>query len=134
MLTKERTTNFLCAVVLGAIYLLGVTACGDSGTTQDLNGNPPPGNPSPGSLAIGTSSLPAGTVNQPYSASVKGSGGTTPYTWSVSPALPPNLSLNTATGAITGTPTTPGTTSHTFTLRDSSNPSQTVQRTLNLTI
>ena len=90
--------------------------------------------PTPGSLAITTTSLPEQTVNHPYSASVSGSGGAPPYTWSVSPALPANLSLDTATGAITGTPTTAATTTHTFTLRDSSAPSQTVEQTLSLTI
>jgi hypothetical protein len=85
-------------------------------------------------LAITTTSLPQQTVNQSYSASVSGSGGALPYTWSVSPALPGNLSFDTATGAISGTPTTAATTTHTFTLRDSSAPSQTVDQTLNLTI
>jgi len=42
--------------------------------------------------------------------------------------------LDPATGAITGTPTTAATTTHTFTLRDSSAPSQTVEQALNLTI
>jgi hypothetical protein len=85
-------------------------------------------------LAITTTSLPEGTINRPYSASVSGSGGALPYTWSVSPALPANLSLNPATGAITGTPTRVATTTHTFTLRDTSAPSQTVDQTLSLTI
>jgi hypothetical protein len=85
-------------------------------------------------LTITTTSLPSGVVNQGYSASLSGSGGTTPYTWSVSPALPANLSLNASTGAITGTPAAQGTTSLTFTLHDSSTPSQSVQQTLSLTI
>jgi hypothetical protein len=85
-------------------------------------------------LSITSTSLPEGQINQPYSASVSGSGGLAPYTWSVSPALPAGLSLNTTTGAITGTPNTQGTTAHTFTLRDNSAPSQTVQQTLSLTI
>jgi hypothetical protein len=85
-------------------------------------------------LSITTTSLPEVTVNHPYSASLSGAGGALPYTWSVTPALPANLSLESATGAITGTPTTPATTTHTFTLRDSSAPSQTVEQTLNLTI
>ena len=114
--------NILCAVIFSCLYVLGLTGCGgDSG-------------PTPGSLAITTTSLPEQTVNHPYSASVSGSGGAPPYTWSVSPALPANLSLDAATGAITGTPTTAATTTHTFTLRDSSAPSQTVEQTLNLTI
>src|SRR6476620_4347532 len=111
-----------CAGVFATFCAVGQTGCGgDSG-------------PTPGSLAVTTTSLPEQTVNLPYSASVSGSGGAAPYTWSVSPALPGNLSLDPATGAITGTPTTAATTTHTFTLRDSSAPSQTVEQALNLTI
>ena len=111
-----------CAVVFATFCAVGQTGCGgDSG-------------PTPGSLAVTTTSLPEQTVNHPYSASVSGAGGAAPYTWSVSPALPGNLSLDPATGAITGTPTTAATTTHTFTLRDSSAPLQTVEQALNLTI
>jgi hypothetical protein len=114
--------HIVSAVVFSSMCVLGLTGCGgDSG-------------PTPGSLAITSVELPEGIVNQPYSASVSGSGGALPYTWSVSPALPANLSLDPATGAITGTPTTPGTTSHTFTLRDTSAPSQTVEQSLNVAI
>jgi len=122
MLTKERTTTFLCAVLLCALAVVGLTGCGgDSG-------------PSPGILTITSASLPAGAVNQPYSASLTGSGGTPPYTWSVVPALPAGLNLDPATGAITGMPTTEGTTAHTFSLHDNTVPAQTVQQTLSITI
>src|SRR4029078_10265669 len=132
MLTTERTPSFLYAIVICAICLLRLTGCGDAGpTTADTSTAPAPG---PGSLTITTTSLPNGIVNQGYSASLSGSGGTTPYTWSVSPPLPANLSLNAATGAITGTPTAQGTTSLTFTLHDSATPAQSVQQTMNLTI
>src|SRR6478736_5900938 len=98
------------AVLLSCSYVLGLAGCGgDSG-------------PTPSSLSITTTSLPEGQINQPYSASVGGSGGALPYTWSVSPALPAGLSFNTQSGAITGTPGTVGTSSHTFTLADSSIP------------
>jgi hypothetical protein len=108
--------------LLPIVLVLGLTACGgDSG-------------PTPGGLSITTTSLPEGTINRPYQASVNGAGGALPYTWSVSPALPANLSFDTATGAITGTSTTAATTIHTFTLRDTSAPSQTVEQTLSLTI
>jgi Putative Ig domain len=114
--------NILCAAIFSCVYVLGLAGCGgDSG-------------PTPGSLAITTASLPEGILNQPYSASVSGSGGALPYTWSVSPALPANLSFDTTTGAITGTPTTAATTTHTFSLRDTSAPSQTLEQTLSLTI
>jgi hypothetical protein len=112
----------VCVVVLFAITVLGLTGCGgDSG-------------PTPGSLVITTTSLPEQTVHRPYSASISGSGGALPYTWSVSPPLPGDLSFDAATGAISGTPTTAATTTHTFTLRDSSAPSQTVEQMLSLTI
>jgi hypothetical protein len=52
----------------------------------------------------------------------------------VTPALPANLLFEQTTGAITGTPAAQGTTSHTFTLQDSSSPVQTVQNSLSLTI
>ena len=114
--------NILCAAIFACIYVLGLTGCGgDSG-------------PTPGGLAIITTSLPEGQINQPYSASVGGSGGALPYLWSVTPALPAGLSFNTQSGAITGTPGTVGTSSHTFTLADSSIPPQTVEQSLSLTI
>jgi len=122
MLTKERTSSFLCTVMLCAVAVAGFTGCGgDSG-------------PTPGSLTIASASLPAGAVNQPYSASLTGSGGTPPYTWSVVPALPAGLTLDPATGAITGMPAAEGTTAHTFSLHDNSVPAQTVQQTLSITI
>lgn len=61
-------------------------------------------------LAIVNTSLPAGTFNVAYSATLTGSGGQTPYTWALLLGnMPPGLSLNTSTGAITGTPTACGT-------------------------
>src|SRR5690348_3617296 len=124
LISPQRVSSIrqiFSAVLSSSTFVLGLISCGgDSG-------------PTPGSLAVTTTSLPEQTVNLPYSASVSGSGGAAPYAWSVSPALPGNLSLDPATGAITGTPTTAATTAHTFTLRDSSAPSQTVDQLLNLT-
>ena len=89
--------TLFCAVIFSSMSVLGLTGCGgDSG-------------PAPGGLAIIATSLPEGQINQPYSASVGGSGGTLPYLWSVTPALPSGLSFNTQSGAITGTPGTVGT-------------------------
>ena len=114
--------HIFCAAIFACVSVLGLAGCGgDSG-------------PTPGGLAIVTTSLPQGQINQPYSASVGGSGGASPYLWSVTPALPTGLSLNTQSGAITGTPGTVGTSSHTFTLADSSIPTQTVEQSLSLTI
>jgi len=67
-------------------------------------------------LQITTSSLANGTVGQAYSQTLSATGGSGSYTWSVSSgSLPPGLSLNASTGAVSGTPTTSGT--FTFTAR-----------------
>src|SRR5262245_17011054 len=113
--------NLLCVFIWSWACALGISGC-------------LPKNDSQQPLTIATSSLPAGVVNQAYSASVSGSGGTPPYTWAVSPALPASLSLNGSSGAITGTPGAEGTSSHTFSMIDSSSPSQVVQKALTLTI
>jgi hypothetical protein len=60
-----------------------------------------------GTLTITTASLPGGTVNSAYSQPVNATGGTQPYTWSISAgSLPAGLSINSSTGVISGTPTT----------------------------
>jgi hypothetical protein len=57
-----------------------------------------------------TSSLPGTEVGASYSVTLQGTGGTTPYKWSLkSGTLPAGLALNSTTGAITGVPTTAGT-------------------------
>ena len=57
-----------------------------------------------------TTSLPDAPPGIPYSQFVYAVGGTKPYTFSIdSGSIPPGLSLNTSTGEISGTPTTPGT-------------------------
>lgn len=45
-------------------------------------------------------------------------GGTGSYTWALNTALPPGLSVNTATGVISGTPTNTGSTSTSFQVTD----------------
>jgi len=67
-------------------------------------------------LGITTSSLPQGITGQQYSYTFAASGGTPPYTWSTSSALPPGLNLNSATGELSGTPPA-GRSSTQFTVR-----------------
>ena len=57
-------------------------------------------------ITISPSSLPPGTIGVGYNQTVTATGGTAPYTYAVSSgSLPPGLTLNTSSGAITGTPT-----------------------------
>jgi len=87
------------------------------------------------SLAIGTTSLPAGVLNTSYSAALAASGGSAPYTWSISSgALPTGLKLDSASGAITGTPSATGTSSFAVRVTDASVPAQVATQTLSITI
>lgn len=70
-------------------------------------------------LALSPESLPAMVKSETYSATIAASGGEGPYTYSVSAgSLPTGLSLNSSTGALTGTPTTGGAYSFTITATD----------------
>ncbi|GAA0996316.1 hypothetical protein GCM10009555_091900 [Acrocarpospora macrocephala] len=74
---------------------------------------------------------PGGQVGVPYNDQLTVSGGTAPFAWSVSSGtLPPGLTLNSATGLLSGTPTTAG--SYPFTVRvtDANNQSDTKAVTL----
>ena len=62
---------------------------------------------------------PFGEVNTAYSDTLTASGGTAPYTWSVSSGcLPAGITLNSSTGALSGTPTAAGTASFTIKVTD----------------
>jgi hypothetical protein len=70
-------------------------------------------------ITVNPATLPNGSVGTPYNQIVSASGGTPPYSFAISSgALPTNLLLNSATGAITGTPTAAGTFTFTITATD----------------
>jgi len=95
-------------------------------------------------LAVSTTALTNGMVGFSYSAQLQGSGGTTPYTWSLAPgsaSLPPGLGnfsaacncwVVPANGNISGTPTSAGTFVFTVRMIDAANVS--VTRELSITI
>ncbi|HEX5425950.1 MAG TPA: fibronectin type III domain-containing protein, partial [Candidatus Acidoferrales bacterium] len=84
-------------------------------------------------LSVSTSSLSGGTAGTTYSASLQATGGTTPYSWAVSSgSLPAGLSLNSSSGAISGTPTTSGTSTFTVKVTDAS--SSTATKSLSIAV
>jgi len=90
----------------------------------------------PATLSVTTTSLPNGTIGVAYPSGtdLQASGGTTPYTWSISSgSLPTNLALS-PNGAITGTPTTIETSNFTALVTDSGSPPQTATKALSITI
>jgi uncharacterized repeat protein (TIGR01451 family) len=76
---------------------------------------------------------PGGEVGVAYSDQLTVTGGTSPFTWSVSAGtLPPGLSLNPVTGLLSGTPTASG--SFSFTVKVTDNSGLTDTRPVTLTI
>ena len=83
-----------------------------------------------------STALPSGQVGAAYTATLSATGGIPPYSWSLkSGTLPAGLSLNAATGVISGTPTAAASaTSLTFQVTDSEKTPQTKMAALSLTI
>jgi len=82
---------------------------------------------------ITTTSLPPATYGNLYSQRVVATGGTAPLTYAAT-GLPSWLTLNASTGALSGTPDTPGTSNITFTVTDkaSAQAKQAVTLTVNM--
>jgi hypothetical protein len=99
-----------------------------SNGTTPLTVNPP-------ALTVTTSSLTGGAQGSSYSATLATSGGFGAISWAVTAgSLPAGLSLNSATGKITGTPTAAGTANFTVTATDSEPTPATAQKALSITV
>jgi hypothetical protein len=89
----------------------------------------------PTQLTITTSTLASGTDGTAYSQTLKASGGSPSYTWSIaSGSLPAGLTLAQGSGLISGTPTASVTSNFTVTVSDSSSPIQTKSVAMSITI
>ena len=87
-------------------------------------------------LQITTSSLPNGYQWITYGSNVSATGGTTPYNWTIiSGALPAGLTLDSATGLISGDPSSFGTFNFSVQVTDSTTPTpQTATQALSILI
>jgi hypothetical protein len=102
--------------------VLGTTAC----STLNAGNAAVPTTAQPLSISA---SLPGATVGNSYSAVVSVSGGTPPYIFATSTGqLPPGLSLNSATGVISGMPKVAGSFDFTIAVTDKSNAAEGARR------
>ena len=86
-------------------------------------------------LVITTSTLPGGTAGTVYGAFLSATGGLSPYTWTiVSGSLPAGLSLNSTSGAISGTPPAAGSSAFTVQVTDGQVPADVATAGLSVTI
>ena len=86
-------------------------------------------------LSITTTTLAPGTVGIGYAQTLAATGRIAPYTWSVtSGSLPAGLSLAPATGVISGTPTTAGTSTFTVQVADAESTPVTATASFTLTV
>jgi hypothetical protein len=126
--TDGSTTVGTSTIASGAAtYNTSTLAAGPHSITASYNGDTNYGSSTSSAVTqtinaapqVVTTALAAGTAGTSYSATVAASGGTTPYSWSISTgSLPIGLSLTTSTGAITGTPTVEGTSNFTVEVTD----------------
>ena len=120
--TRSRLLRLAFGAVLLSALLIG---CGGGG------GNNPPVTP----ITITTATLTDGTVKTSYHATLAATGGSGTYTWSLSSGsnLPAGLALS-ASGVISGTPTTAGLNSFSVDVQDSETSPQTSSAPLKLAI
>jgi hypothetical protein len=119
-------------------------ASGTSTFTATVNDSSSPGQSAsatagitiaPTALVITSSSLPSVTVGSTYSQALGVSGGTAPYSWTItSGRLPAGLSLTPSSGTITGLTSTVGTSTFTATVTDSSSPAQVTSATASVIV
>ncbi len=139
---NPSTHDYHLKTVSTALNIGISTLSSNNAPTTDIEGNPRPSGAGfdigayelqPVVLTINTASpLAAATKGSPYITTLNASGGTKPYTWTVTGgALPAGLTLSSA-GVISGTPTGSGAASFTVTVTD--NVAATANKTYSLTV
>jgi hypothetical protein len=111
-----------------------VTATSKADTTKSASGSLTVTAPVVTAVDITTTGLTSVTSGVTYSANLKASGGTTPYTWSkTSGSLPSGITVSSA-GSVAGTTTQTGTYTFTVQVTDASSPKQSATQSLSLTV
>ena len=120
--------------IVGTAAHVHAAAAGVNGSVIVPLGKTPPASTFRNPLAISTPSLSDGAVSSAYTQTLAATGGTAPYTWSVTTgALPAGLSLSTA-GVISGIPTAAGSSSFTVGVSDSAAPAATATKALTINV
>src|SRR5437899_167248 len=83
-------------------------------------------------LQITSSQLPGGTVGSAYSATLSASGGTSPYSWSVSSGTLPTGLILSSSGTLAGTPTVAGAFPLTVAVKDAASGSASASLSINV--
>lgn len=125
VLADQSVTATTGATVVGRLLARNAAVTLDTTTITAPTGCPAPGTPSETVAPTITSGKPtAATAGTPYSFPVTATGSPAP-TYSDGGTLPPGLTINPTTGVISGTPTTPGTTTVTITADNGTAPADT---------
>jgi predicted hotdog family 3-hydroxylacyl-ACP dehydratase len=126
-LPAGTTLNAATGVVLGTPTASGAFSytiqATDSSSPAQTATQPVSGIIAPATLTLVATASATTQVGQAYSQTNAASGGTTPYTYSVSAGtLPAGTTLNTSSGTVSGTPTAAGAFSYTIKATDSGSP------------
>ena len=105
----KSIASMLSIIALG----FGLLGCPGSGGGGNSGGSTP-------AFALSTTAADFGVVDNAYTSTLAVTGGTAPFTWTLSGGVLPNgLSLNAGTGVVSGTPTADGNSTVVFTVTDS---------------
>nr|WP_323848182.1 ice-binding family protein [Curtobacterium flaccumfaciens]WQM79235.1 ice-binding family protein [Curtobacterium flaccumfaciens pv. poinsettiae]WQM79303.1 ice-binding family protein [Curtobacterium flaccumfaciens pv. poinsettiae]WQM79509.1 ice-binding family protein [Curtobacterium flaccumfaciens pv. poinsettiae]WRK13088.1 ice-binding family protein [Curtobacterium flaccumfaciens pv. poinsettiae] len=122
VLAQQSVTATTGATVQGRLLARTGAVTLDTNTITASNGCPAPGTPSE-SPTITSGNPSDGTVDVPYSSTVTATG--TPNPTFTATGLPDGLTIDSTTGVISGTPTTPGTSTVTITASNGTSPDDT---------
>jgi CSLREA domain-containing protein len=106
---QATLSNLIFTTTTSSDTLTATLALNPNNTALNLTTTSTQFGVTPQAVSVTCSATTAGTVNVALSAAETVSGGSLPYTFSVTGSLPSGLFFNTLTGAVTGTPLAPGT-------------------------